>query len=61
MVCKEFNNNIQVGKFNGECVVEFGIIGSDLGELNYLCFMVVFSDGWIVVFDIGNYCIQIFE
>ena len=61
MVCKEFNNNIQVGKLNGEFVAEFGTTGSDLGELNHPCSMAVLSDGRIVVSDTGNHRIQIFE
>ena len=58
MVCDEQNNRIQVFDLSGKFVAKFGTKGSGMGEFDVPA---VLSDGKIVVTDLPNNRIQIFE
>ena len=61
MVCDEQNNRIQVFDLSGKFVAKFGTKGSGMGEFDVPGSAAVLSDGKIVVTDLPNNRIQIFE
>ena len=61
MVCDSLNHRIQVFDLSGKFVAKFGTKGSEMGELNQPGSAAVLSDGKIVVSEINNNRIQIFE
>ena len=61
MVCDSFNHRIQVFDLSGKFVAKFGKIGSGMGELNAPVSAAVLSDGKIVLSEINNTRIQVFE
>ena len=61
MVCDEFNDRVQVFELSGKFVTKFAKTGSARGELNNPVSTAVLSDGKIVVSDLGNHRIQIFQ
>ena len=61
MVCDEFNDRVQVFELSGKFVTKFGKKGSERGELNNPVSTAVLSDGKIVVSDLGNHRIQMFQ
>ena len=61
MVCDSFNDRLQVFELNGRFLSKFGTKGSNLGELNGPRSLADLSTGEIVVADMDNNRIQIFE
>ena len=61
MVCDTLNHRIQVFDLSGKFVAKFGTKGSGMGEFNQPALPAVLSDGKIVVSDLNNSRIQIFE
>ena len=61
MVCDAFNHRVQVFELGGNFVKKFGTVGSGIGEFNRPVSTAVLSDGRIVVTDLRNIRIQIFE
>ena len=61
MVCDIRNHRIQVFDLSGKFVAKFGTKGSGIGELNTPISAAVLSDGKIVVSDLINSRIQVFE
>ena len=61
MVCDAVNHRIQVFDLSVEFVAKFGTKGSGIGEFDRPVSVAVLSDGKIVVSDLGNGRIQIFE
>ena len=62
MVCDTDNNRIQVFKLNETFVGKFGTLkGSNIGKFKNPCSVAVLSNGRIVVSDMDNIYIQIFE
>ena len=61
MVCDKDNHRIQLFDLSGKFVAKFGTKGSGMGEFRSPVSAAVLSDGKIVVSDIGNSRIQIFE
>ena len=61
MVCDMLNHRIQVFDLSGKFVAKFGTKGSGMGALNAPVSAAVLSDGKILVSEISNSRIQIFE
>ena len=61
MVCDSLNHRIQVFDLSGKFVAKFGSKGSGMGEFIEPVSVAVLSDGKIVVTDLYNSRIQIFE
>ena len=61
MVCDTKTHRIQVFDLNGNFLAKFGNEGSGEGEFNKPVATTVLSDGRIIVTDIDNHRIQIFE
>ena len=61
MVCDEFNDRVQVFELSGKFVTTFGRKGSEGRQLNNPVSTAVLSNGEIVVSDLGNHRIQIFQ
>ena len=61
MVCDSGNNRIQIFELNEKFVFKFGTEGSNLGEFKSPISEAVLSNGRIVVSDLSNHSIQIFE
>ena len=61
MVCDTSNHRIQVFDLSGKFVATFGTKGSGMGEFDKPLSAAVLSDGKIVVTDLNNSRIQIFE
>ena len=61
MVCDKLNHRVQVFELNGKFITKFGTKGSGIGEFNVPVSTAVLADGRIVVSDIYNNRIQIFE
>ena len=61
MVCDERNHRVQVFELGGKFVTTFGTQGRGKGEFNRSHSTAVLSDGRIVVTDLWNDRIQIFE
>ena len=61
MVCDTLNSRIQVFDLGGKFVAKFGTKGSGMGKFDVPVSAAVLSDGKIVVSDLGNSLIQIFE
>ena len=55
------NHRIQVFELNGTFVGKFGTKGRKLGEFNEPFSVAVLSNNQIVVSEVGNYRIQIFQ
>ena len=61
MVCDTLNHRIQVFDLSGKFVTKFGTKGSGIGEFDQPVSPAALSDGKIVVADLNNSRIQIFE
>ena len=61
MVCDGGNHWIQVFDLGGKFVAKFGTKGSGMGEFKTPVSAAVVSDGKIVVSELNNSRIQIFE
>ena len=61
MVSDTLNHRIQVFDLSGKFVAKFGTEGSGMGEFTTPVSAAVLSDGKIVVSDLTNSRIQIFE
>ena len=61
MVCDRNNDRVQVFELSGRFVTKFGKRGSGPGEFKCPTSTAVLSDGRIVVADLWNNRIQIFE
>ena len=61
LVCDSENHRIQVFDLSGKFVAKFGSKGSGMGEFIEPVSVAVLSDGKIVVTDLYNSRIQIFE
>ena len=61
MVCDSENHRVQVFELSGKFVAKFGSKGSERGEFNCPVSTGILSDGRIVVSDVKNYRIQIFD
>ena len=61
MVCDSYNHRVQVFELSGKFVAKFGSKGSERGEFNCPFSTASLSDGRIVVSDVKNYRIQIFD
>ena len=61
MVCDSENYRVQVFELSGKFVTKFGSEGSERGEFNYPVSTENLSDGRVVVSDVKNDRIQIFD
>ena len=61
MVCDELNHRVQVFELSGKFITKFGTLGNGIGEFNGPVSTTVRNDGRIVVSDLGNHRVQIFE
>ena len=61
MVCDQLNRRVQVFKLSGNFSTKFGTKESGIGKFDLPLSAAVLSDGRIVVSDIGNHRVQIFE
>ena len=61
MVCDEGNHRVQVFELNGTFITKFGSLGGQRGEFNGPRSTANLSDGRIVVSDVYNNRIQIFD
>jgi len=61
MVCDSGSGKIQVFTLNGKFVGKFGTYGSSLGEFRSPSSVALLSNGRIVVSDLNNHRIQMFE
>ena len=61
MVCDSGNNRIQLFQLNGKFVGKFGTKGSNIGEFMNPWSVAVLNNGRIIVSDIYNNYIQIFQ
>ena len=61
MVCDSENYRVQVFELSGKFVTKFGSEGSERGAFNYPVSTADLSDGRVVVSDVKNDRIQIFD
>ena len=61
MVCDECNHRVQLFELSGKFVTKFGSEGSGRGEFNCPYSTANLSDGRIVVCELHNRRIQVFE
>ena len=61
MVCDSYNHRVQVFELSGKFVTKFGSEGSGRGEFKNPVSTAALSGGRIVVCELNNHQIQVFE
>ena len=60
-MCDSSNHRIQVFELSGKFLTKFGRKGNEMGEFNIPVSAAILNDGSIVVSDINNHRIRVFE